>query len=143
MANDHTHYPENMRRHSELAPRRPADGQQRAALRREGDGTPRRVPGSDPPQSSHVLYGTSGVLSSAAYALHQSLLQLKSVLSCLQAKRPPEDTRWRSSRGTTSSAAKRTGGHRRVATRKTTGDLATQRGASDPERRAEWTTVLR
>ena len=30
-----------------------------AALRREGDGTPRRVPGSDHPQSSHVLYGTS------------------------------------------------------------------------------------
>ena len=30
-----------------------------------------------------------------------------------------------------------------VATRKTTGDLATRRGASDPERRAEWMTVLR
>ena len=35
------------------------------------------------------------------------------------------------------------GGHRRVATRKTTGDLATRRGAGDPERRAEWTTVSR
>ena len=39
------------------------------------------------------------------------------------------------------------GGHRRVATRKTTGDLATRRGAGDPTRRererAEWTTVLR
>ena len=35
------------------------------------------------------------------------------------------------------------GGHRRVATRKTTGDLATRRGAGDPETRAEWTTVLR
>ena len=35
------------------------------------------------------------------------------------------------------------GGHRRVATRKTTGDLATRRGAGDPERRAEWMTVLR
>ena len=41
----------------------------------------------------------------------------------------------------TSSAA--AGGHRRVATRETTGDLATRRGAGDPERRAEWTTVLR
>ena len=40
-----------------LDPRRPADGQQRAALRREGDGT--RSPGSDQPQSSHVLYGAS------------------------------------------------------------------------------------
>ena len=35
------------------------------------------------------------------------------------------------------------GGHRGVATRKTTGDLATRRGAGDPETRAEWTTVLR
>ena len=35
------------------------------------------------------------------------------------------------------------GGHRRVATRKTTGDLATRRGAGDPETRAEWMTVLR
>ena len=43
----------------------------------------------------------------------------------------------------TSPAAQRTGGHRRVATRETTGDPATRRGAGDPERRAEWTTVLR
>ena len=35
------------------------------------------------------------------------------------------------------------GGHRRVATRKTTGDLTTRRGAGDPARRAEWTKVLR
>ena len=35
------------------------------------------------------------------------------------------------------------GGHRRVATRETTGDLATRRGAGDPETRAEWMTVLR
>ena len=56
--------------------------------------------------------------------------------------------RWRSSRGTAPKtksrpAAQRTGGHRGVATRKTTGDLATRRGAGDPETRAEWTTVLR
>ena len=35
------------------------------------------------------------------------------------------------------------GGHRSVATRKTTGDLATRRGAGDPETRAEWMKVLR
>ena len=35
------------------------------------------------------------------------------------------------------------GGHRSVATRKTTGDLATRRGAGDPVRRAEWMAVLR
>ena len=35
------------------------------------------------------------------------------------------------------------GGHRRVATRKTTGDLTTRRGAGDPKRRAEWMTVSR
>ena len=35
------------------------------------------------------------------------------------------------------------GGHRRVATRETTGDLATRRGAGDPVTRAEWMKVLR
>ena len=40
-------------------------------------------------------------------------------------------------------AAKRTGGHLRVTTRKTTGDLATPRGAGDPARGAQWMTVLR
>ena len=35
------------------------------------------------------------------------------------------------------------GGHRGVATRKTTGDLTTRRGAGDPVRRAEWMMVLR
>ena len=35
------------------------------------------------------------------------------------------------------------GGHRRVATRETTGDMTTRRGAGDPKRRAEWTTVSR
>ena len=42
-----------------------------------------------------------------------------------------------------SPAAQRTGGHRRVATRKATGDLTTRRGAVDPVRRAEWMAVLR
>ena len=46
--------------------------------------------------------------------------------------------RWRSSRASaprnkTSPAAQWTGGHRRVATRKTTGDPASHGGASDPE----------
>ena len=35
------------------------------------------------------------------------------------------------------------GGHRGVATRKTTGDLTTRRGVGDPVRRAEWMTVYR
>ena len=35
------------------------------------------------------------------------------------------------------------GGHRRVATRETTGDLATRSGAGDPETRGEWMKVLR
>ena len=35
------------------------------------------------------------------------------------------------------------GGHRRVATRETTGDLATRRGAGDPGTRAEWMKVSR
>ena len=35
------------------------------------------------------------------------------------------------------------GGHRGVATRETTGDLATRRGAGDPETRAEWMKVSR
>ena len=62
-----------MRRHCVLAPTKTADGQQRAAHRREGDGTPRRVPGSDQPQSSHVLYGTSGgSYPSGAYAFRRS-----------------------------------------------------------------------
>ena len=92
------------------------------------------VPGSDQPQPSHVLYGTSGVLSSGAYAL-QSPLQLAKVVPA--DKRSPEDTRWRSSRGTalrkkSSPAAQRTGGHRRVTTRKTTGGYPATQG-TDPE----------
>ena len=56
--------------------------------------------------------------------------------------------RWRSSRASaphkkTSPAAQRNGGHRRVVTRKTTGDLATRRGAGDSQTRAEWMTVSR
>ena len=35
------------------------------------------------------------------------------------------------------------GGHRRVATRETKGDLATRRGGGDPETRAEWMKVSR
>ena len=54
-------------------------------------------------------------------------------------KRPPEDTRWWSSRGTAPRGSAAAGGHRRV-TRKTTGDLATRRGARE---RAERMTVLR
>ena len=56
--------------------------------------------------------------------------------------------RWRSSRGTAPKTKSRPAAERLAATeewrtRKTTGDLATRRGAGDPETRAEWTTVLR
>ena len=45
-----------------------ADGQQRAALPRGGDGT--RSPGSAQPQSSHVFYGTSGCLRVTPKSAH-------------------------------------------------------------------------
>ena len=138
-----------MRRHLHWPPRRPADGQQRAALRREGDGTPRRVPGSDQPQSSHVLYGTSEafILLVPTRFTEVHISSTVSSLS-LRAKDHLEGTKvavfpmyCAENKVQTGSAA--AGGHRSVATRKTTGDLTTRRGAGDPVRRAEWTTVLR
>ena len=65
----------------------PLTASSRRARRREGDGT--EVPGSDQPQSSHVLYGTAGVLSSGAYAFHQSPLQLTRVCACACGLRTP------------------------------------------------------
>ena len=111
-----------------------------------GDGTPRRVPGSDQPQSSHVLYGASEgfILLVPARLLKSTSAQQVSSL-CLRAKDHLEGTKvavfprnCAEQKVQTSSAA----AHRRVATRKTTGDLATRRGAGDRERRAEWMTVL-
>ena len=129
-------------------PRRPADGQQRAALRREGDGTPRRFPGSDHPQSSHVLYGASeGFILLVPTRFTEVHISSPVSSMCLRAK-DLEGTKvavfpsyCAVQKVQTGSAA--AGGHRRVATRKTTGDLTTRRGAGDPERRAEWTTVSR
>ena len=123
-------------------PRRPADGQQRAALRRGGDGTPRRVPGSDHPQSSHVLYGTSDgcLIPPGAYAFHRESTSAHQCPACACGQKTTLKARNCSEQKVqTGSAA--AGGHRGVATRKTTGDLTTQRGAGDPDRRAEWTTV--
>ena len=133
-----------MRRHSDLAPRRPADGQQRA-----GDGTPRRVPGSDQPQSSHVLYGTSeGFILLVPTRFTEVHISSPVSSMCLRAKDHLEGTKvavfpslCAEQKVQTGSAA--AGGHRGVATRKTTGVLTTRRGAGDPERRAEWMTVLR
>ena len=122
-----------------MAPRRPADGQQRAALRREGDGT--RSQGLISPQSSPVLCSTRGGLilwclrvQPESTSAHPRCRK-QDLLSALGGGLPEV---LRPSR-----AAQRTGGHRRVATRKVTGDLATRRGAGDPVTRAEWMTVLR
>ena len=107
-------------------PRRPADGQQRAALRREGDGTQSR--GSDQPQSSHVLYGTSEgfILLVPTRFTEVHISSTVSSLS-LRAKDHLEGTKvavfpryCAENKVQTGSAA--AGGHRRVATRKTTGD---------------------
>ena len=132
MASDHT-LPREHAVTPALAP------QQRAALGGEGDGT---VPGSDQPQPSHVLHGTSGGL-----ILWCPRVSPKSTSCACRQKTTLRTPRWRSSRGTaphkkTSPAAQRTGGHQRVTTRKTTGDLATRRGAGDPAKGADWMTVL-
>ena len=68
-------------------------------------------------------------------SLHQSA-NVSSM--CQRAKRPPEDTRWRPSRGAapcrkTSPVAQRTGGHQRVVTRKATGDLTSRREQAIPQ----------
>ena len=122
-----THHLGNMRRHCVLAPtktrRQPAAG----GNPREGDGA--RSWGLIRP--SRRMFSAAPVrgLSSGASAFHRNPHQLTRVQHVPAGKSSP--------------AAQRTGGHRRVATRKTTGDLATRRGAGDPERRAEWATVLR
>ena len=67
--------------------------------------------------------------------MSQSLyMLLRDVFSMWRAERPPEDTRWRLSRGTaTRRKTQRTGGHRGVATRKATGDPATPRRSGRPQ----------
>ena len=111
-----THNPENIRRHLRWLPRRSADGQQRAALRERVTG---RGPGVWSAPSPRVT--TEVHFSSPPVAAHKS-----SHRQC-----------GRSSRGTalhkkTSAAAQRTGGHRRVATSKTTGGYPATKG-TDPE----------
>ena len=117
--------------------------------KREGDGTPRRVPGSDQPQSSHVLYGASeGFILLVPTRFTEFHISSPLPSLSLRAKDHLEGTKVAVSprycaeqKVQTGSAA--AGGHRRVATRETTGDLATRRGAGDPETRAEWMKVLR
>ena len=128
-------------------PRRPADGQQRAALRREGDVTWSRGLIS----RSRRMFSTApaGVLSLWCLRVSPKSTSAHQCPACACGQKTTlRAPRWRSSRASaprkkSSLAAQRTGGHRRVATRKTPGDLSTRRGASDPERRAEWMTVSR
>ena len=124
-----------MRRHLRWPLRRPADGQQRAH-RREGDGTRSRGLIS----SSRRIFSTALVGSYPLVPTRFTRVHFSSPVSsmCLRAKRPPEDTRWPSSRGTAprkkaSPAAQRTGGHQRVTTRNTTGGLTTPTNGTDPE----------
>ena len=128
-------------------PRRPADGQQRAALRREGDGT--RSWGLISPSRRMFSTAPAGVLSLWCIRVtSESTSAQKCPASAFRQKTTLRTPRWRSPRASAPNrksrpAAQRTGGHRRVATRKTTGDLTTPRGAGDAKARAEWITVSR
>ena len=98
-------------------PRRPADGQQRAALRREGDGT--RSQGLISP--SRRMFSTAPVRGLSSWCLCVSLKSTSAhqcpACACGQ-KTTLRAPTWRSSRGTapnskTRPAAQRSGGHRR------------------------------
>ena len=126
-------------------PQRPADGQQRAALRREGDGTrprgliiPSRRKFSTAPAERLIP-----LVSTRDIGVHTSS-PVSSM--CLRAKDHLEGTKvavfpryCAPQKVQTGSAA--AGGYRRVATRKTTGDLATRRGAGRQNNR--WLSDLR
>ena len=147
MANDHT-IQRTCDDTASWPPRRPADGQQRAALRERVTGHQEGSWGLI--SLSRRMYSTAPVRGLSSWCLRVSLKstsaqQVSSL--CLRAK-DLEGTKvavfprnWGKQKVQTGSAA--AGGHRRVATRKTTGDLATRRGAGDPERRAGWMTVSR
>ena len=116
-------------------PRRPADGPQRARPPREGDGT--RSGGLISPSRRIFSMAPEGWGLIPLVPTRFTEVRISSLVSTPvpAGKRPPEDARWRSSPHKKSSpAAQRTGGHRRVTTRKTTGDLATRRGGGDPKR---------
>ena len=122
---------------------------QRAGPPREGDGTPRRVRGLINP--SCRMFSTAPVRGLSSWCLRVSPKSTSAhqCPACAFGQKTTLRTpRRRSSRGTapknkvqTGSAA--AGGHRRVATRETTGDLASRRGAGDPKTRAEWMKVSR
>ena len=124
-------------------PQRPADGQQRAALRERVTGHQEGSRGLINP--SRRMFSTAPVRGypPGAYAFRSPVPSMS-----LRAKDHLEGTKVAVSprycaeqKVQTGSAA--AGGHRGVATRKTTGDLATRRGAGDPEIRAEWMKVSR
>ena len=96
-------------------PRRPADGQQRAALPREGDGTQSR--GSDQPQSSHVLYGASeGFILLVPARFTEFHISSPVPSMSLRAKDHLEGTKWRSPRGTAPHRKSRPAAQRLAAT---------------------------
>ena len=115
--------------------------------------TQRAGPHEDPltasSQSSHVLYGTSeGFILLVPTRFTEIHISSPVLSMSLRAKDHLENTKvavfprnCAEEKVQTGSAA--AGGHRRVATRKTTGDLTTRRGAGDPVRRAEVMTVPR
>ena len=147
MASDHRQSREHATTLRAGPPRRPADGQQRAALRREGDGTRSRGL-INPCRRMFSTAPARGLSSWCLRASPKSTSAHQCPACAFGQKTTLRAPRWRSSRASaptrkTSQAAQRTGGHRRVATRETTGDLATRRGAGDPETRAEWMKVSR
>ena len=140
MASDHTLSREHAP--TRWPPRRPADGQQRAALRRGSDGT--RSRGLSSP--SRRMFSTAPAGVSFPLVPARDTGSPRQLTPCAVSKssyRHQEAVFPRycaPQKVKTGSAA--AGGHRRVATRKTTGGNPATKG-TDPERRAEWMTVSR
>ena len=138
MASDHTTIQRTCDDTASWPPQRPADGQQRAALRERVTGHQEGSRGLISP--SRRMFSTAPVrgLSSCCLRVPPKSTSAQQCPACAYGQKTTlRAPRWRSSRGTapnkkvqTGSAA--AGGHQGVATRKTTGDLTTRRGAGDP-----------
>ena len=143
MASDHT----LSREHATTPHEDPPTASSRRPPRREGDGT--RSRGLISPSRRTFSAAPAGVLSVWCPRVSPKSTSAHQCPACACGQKTTlRAPRWRPSRGTaprkkTCPAAQRTGGHRRVATRKVTDDRATRRGAVDPVRRSEWTMVLR
>ena len=89
-----------------------------------------------------------GSYSSGAYACHRSPSSAQPVSSmCLRAKRPPEDTRWRSSRASAAPQKDQSGSAAdwpppKSGDQEDDGRLPSDEG-NRPSARAEWTVALR